>query len=438
MTSLLKNNDKNNLDNILYSATVSIDGLSIIALDGDSNVISSGVAGTDDSRVITEAISSVPNEGNVFISAGVYSLIADTLFYLDGESDNPFWVCIPILGDKNVHIYGAGVGATVLKLKPNQFYLDHPVAMILCRAIGPVKPGFTAFTFANMTIDGNRADQGQWYKDGASLILTGSIRSGGKYFNLELRESFGSGLYLGNNGGGSESDSSITNIIARNCSLEGILLDTVHDTIISDCVFENCKTGLTVHGNSDYQTREKDRIVAKDLSIVASSLTIWCINDLEMSNINMDCTASPNAYGLLIHSSIGVNIKDSFFKSDRKKPNSYGGASYIDADIDGPTAARLDNCILDGFYALHALGSATVTLHGGALNASYACAYLRGIDPSTATATLIGTVFIPARHTVDCAPGTTINLIYCYSSAVGSMILEGKLNNQGSYGFGLP
>ena len=69
MTSLLKNNDKKNLDNILYSATVSIDGLSIIARDGDSNVISSGVAGTDDSRVITEAISSVPDEGNVFISS---------------------------------------------------------------------------------------------------------------------------------------------------------------------------------------------------------------------------------------------------------------------------------------------------------------------------------------------------------------------------------
>lgn len=430
--------EKSDIKNIIYSAIVSIDGESITAKDADGNVVSSGVAGTDDSRVITEAVSSIPNDGNLFISTGVYKLIADTLFYLDGESSNPFWVCIPIIGDKNVHLFGAGIGKTVLKLKSNQFYVDHPVAMILCRAIGPVNLGFTAFTVANMTLDGNNVDQGQWYKDGASLILTGSIRSGGRYFNLELINSFGTGLYLGNNGGGSESDSSITNVVARNCYLEGILLDTVKNTMVCDCVFEYCKTGLTVHGNIDYQTREKDGIVVKNISCLTSSLTIWCINDLEMSNVNVDCIASPNAYGLLIHSSIGIHVKESLFKSDRKKASSYGGASYIDAGIDGPTSVNLDNCILDGYYALHVLGYATVTVHGGALNASYACAYLRDIEPSSSIATLIGTVFIPTKHTIDCAQGTTINLIYCYSSSSGSMILEGKLNNQGSHGFGFP
>jgi len=438
MTSFSEKSDIKSIDNIIYSAIISIDGNSIIATDVEGNVIASGVAGTDDSRVLTEAIASVPDNGNVLISSGVYNLSADTLFYLDEGDKNPFWICIPILEGKNVHLFGNGVGVTVLKLKPNQFYRDHPVAMILNRATGSVNPGFTAFTVANMTLDGNRDDQAQWYKDGASLILTGSVRSGGKYYNLELRNSYGTGLYLGNNGGGSESHSSITNVVARNCSLEGILLDTVQDTVVSNSVFEYCRTGLTVHGNNDYQTRSKDRIVVKDLSCIASPLTIWCINDLEMSSVNMDCTASPNAYGLLIHSSIGIHIKGSIFKSDRKKANSYGGASYIDADIDGPTAAILENCVLDGYYALHLLGSATATLYGGALNASYACAYLRGIEPSTATATLIGTVFIPARHTIDCAAGTTINLRYCYSSSIGSMILEGKLNSQGSYGFGFP
>jgi len=427
-----------NLNNIIYSAIVSIQGNKIVAKDVEGHEITSGVAGTDDSRVLTEAIDSVPNNGNVLISSGEYKLSADTLFYLDDGDTNPFWVCIPILEGKNVHIFGYGAGITVLKLKPNQFYLDHPVAMILNRATGSVDPGFTAFTVANMTLDGNRDDQGQWYKDGASLILTGSARSGGKYYNLEFRNSYGTGLYLGNNGGGSESHSSITNVVARNCSLEGILLDTAQHTVVSDCVFEYCKTGLTVHGNNDYQTRSKDHIVIKNLSCIASPLTVWCINDLEMSGVNMDCIASPNAYGLLIHSSTGIHIKESIFKSDRKKASSYGGASYIDADSDGPTAITLENCILDGFYALHVLGSATATMRGGALNASYACAYLRDIEPSTASATLIGTVFIPARHTIDCAPGTTLNLLYCYSSAIGSMILEGKLNNQGSHGFGFP
>ena len=430
--------DIENPDSSFYSAIVSIEGESIIAIDVEGNEISSGVAGTDDSRVLTEAINFVPDNANVLISGGVYNLSADTLFYLDDGDTNPFWVCIPILEGKNVHIFGYGAGITVLKLKPKQFYIDHPVAMILNRASGIVNPGFTAFTVANMTLDGSRDDQAQWYKDGASLILTGSTRSGGKYYNLEFRNSYGTGLYLGNNGGGSESHSSITNVVARNCSLEGILLDTAQDTVVSDCLFEYCKTGLTVHGNNDYQTRSKDRIVVKDLSCIASPLTIWCINDLEMSSVNMDCIASPNSYGLLIHSSIGIHIQESIFKSDRNKANSYGGASYIDAGVDGPTAVTLENCVLDGYYALHLLGSATANVHGGALNASYACAYLRDIEPSTAIATLTGTVFIPARHTIDCAPGTTINLLYCYSSSVGSMILEGKLNNRGSHGFGFP
>jgi hypothetical protein len=437
MSSLSEGSDIKNLNDIVYHVIVSIEGGSIIARDVGGNVISSGVAGTDDSRVITEAITFVPDNGNVLISNGEYLLSADTQFYLDEGDLNPFWICIPILGNKNVHIFGYGAGITVLKLKPNQFSVGHPVAMMLNRAIS-LNPGFTAFTVANMTFDGNRDNQEQWYKDGASLILTGSPRSGGNYYNLEFKNSYGTGLYLGNNGMGSESHSSITNVVARDCSLEGILLDTAQDTVVSDCVFERCRTGLTIHGNNDYQTRTKDRIVVKDISCIASPLTIWCINDLQMSSVNMDCTASPNAYGLLIHSSIGVHIKESFFKSDRNKASSYGGASYIDAGIDGPTAATLENCVLDGYYALHVLGSATATLRGGAVNASYACAYLRGIDPSTAMATLIGTVFIPAKHTIDCAPGTSINIMYCYSSSIGSMIVEGTLNNQGSYGFGLP
>ncbi|MDP0919207.1 hypothetical protein Q6272_29595, partial [Klebsiella pneumoniae] len=89
---------------------------------------------------------------NVLISSGVYNLSADTLFYLNEGDLNPFWVCIPLLGNKNVHIFGFGAGITVLKLKPDQFSVDHPVAMMLNRAIS-LDPGFTAFTVADMTFD---------------------------------------------------------------------------------------------------------------------------------------------------------------------------------------------------------------------------------------------------------------------------------------------
>ena len=55
--------------------------------------------------------------------------------------------------------------------------------MILCRETDIADPGFTAFTLADMTLDGNKANQTKWYYDGAGLILTGSTRSGGRYYN---------------------------------------------------------------------------------------------------------------------------------------------------------------------------------------------------------------------------------------------------------------
>jgi len=80
MSSLSEGSDIKNLNDIVYHVIVSIEGGSIIAKDIGGNVISSGVAGTDDSRVITEAIAFVPDNGNVLISGGVYNLSADTQF----------------------------------------------------------------------------------------------------------------------------------------------------------------------------------------------------------------------------------------------------------------------------------------------------------------------------------------------------------------------
>ena len=67
MSSLSEGSDIKNLNDIVYHVIVSIEGGSIIAKDVGGNVISSGVAGIDDSRVITEAITFVPDNGNVLI-----------------------------------------------------------------------------------------------------------------------------------------------------------------------------------------------------------------------------------------------------------------------------------------------------------------------------------------------------------------------------------
>lgn len=107
-----------------------IDGQEIVAVSGDQEV----ARGQDASPITTAAIQAAPDKGDVLISAGLYELSADTLFYLDPGEKNPFWTCIATHG-KNIHIRGEGVGKTVLRLKPNQHYPDHPVATILA---GPV------------------------------------------------------------------------------------------------------------------------------------------------------------------------------------------------------------------------------------------------------------------------------------------------------------
>ncbi|MFZ2834344.1 MAG: hypothetical protein WAZ20_10625, partial [Methanothrix sp.] len=61
MGSFSEKSGAEDLNNIIYSAIVSIQGNKIVAKDVEGHEITSGVAGTDDSRVLTEAIDSVPN-----------------------------------------------------------------------------------------------------------------------------------------------------------------------------------------------------------------------------------------------------------------------------------------------------------------------------------------------------------------------------------------
>ena len=245
--------------------------------------------GREAEKVISAAIMAAPKGGEVLISEGLYELAANTLFYLDPGEKNPFWACILTYG-KNIHIRGEGQGKTMLRLKPKQHYPDHPVVMILAGPESVFDYGHTEFSLRDMTFDGNRAKQKAYLKDGAGCVLMRGERDHGLYQNLEFLNSHGTGLYLGNNGGGSEDLAGVYNVTAKNCVEAGVMLDTCTNSRAEDCYFEKCGTGLHLHGNSDNQTRGWDTIRVRGVRTKDAPITIWCENDVSLHDVQMDVT----------------------------------------------------------------------------------------------------------------------------------------------------
>ncbi len=204
-----------------------------IAKSGDIASVrnSAGVllsSGTDYTKVIRDAIAAVPAGGSLFIGAGVYDgLQADQNIPINNAlaaNQAHYYTALPLRG-KNIHIYGAGMGETILKLGNGQYYSGHQALVIF--ASNGLNLGYNQLTLANMTIDGNKDNQSPFWYDGAGLILTGGERSGGKFFNLELRNSPNTGLYLGNNGSGWESYSYLDNIYTHDNLQAGMVFDNV-------------------------------------------------------------------------------------------------------------------------------------------------------------------------------------------------------------------
>ena len=434
-----------------YDVIVYQSGTSVYAVEADTTLVDSGTVGTDDTDVINAAIAACPQNGTLFIDSGTYTLDADTVFYLNGGTSNPYWVCLPILNGKNIHIFGAGIDSTILKLANSQHDTDHPVAMILCRETDIADPGFTAFTLADMTLDGNKANQTKWYYDGAGLILTGSTRSGGRYYNLKLKNSHNTGIYLGNNGSGVESNSFLHNIYVENPYAEGIFLDSAQRIIVSDC---NCigdntngksgyQVGLYVNGNTDYQTRSKDHILINNINCIGASVKFWCVNDCVASNIIMDTEDCAAEYGCLIHSCTGLHIHNSIFRSDRTTASSYGGATYIDSNsysnTDGPTDCYFYDCEFDGYYGIHTLGAAVTTIEGGVIRGANTCIYSKDItEATTAITTVMGAKIVPTSEILNSYTGSTIYLYNCYNTVgTGTMTVNGTVTANECAGYGL-
>jgi hypothetical protein len=224
--------------------------------------------------------------------------------------------------------------------------------MMLIRATKAYDLGYDEFSVSDLTLDGNRAEQidGEPH-DGEALILSGSLRTNGNYHHLKLINSHGSGIYSGNNGAGPESDAVFHHIFAQNCGAEGIVLDTCHNCTVTDSEAWQCREGVVLYGNDDWQTRSLDQVSASGIK-TDSQVTVWQVNDFTLSDIEMDCTNTIGAYGLMVRDGTG-QVENSVLISSKTREDSTGGATYIQEGSD----VRFVNCRIEGYYGIHTIGS---------------------------------------------------------------------------------
>ena len=349
--------------------------------DNEGNILDEGTLGVDDTDCFDTAVANCPQNGKIFICPGTFTLEANKIFYLNGSSEeeasNPFYYAIGILDGQNIVLEGSGVGSTILKLAPGQHYENHHAVMILNRAHW-WGDGATMFVVSDMTIDGNRDEQAEWYYDGPGLILTGSLASNFRFQRLWLKDSFGYGIYCGNNGSGPINGLVINDIRATNCYKTAIMTDTVCGLLVNNCIIEDSDCGLQCVGNQpDYLTRPRDAIVISDVICRRAGITLWTVNDVTMNGVYMDCTGAPLQYGLLLHSCIRVNISGSRFVNN----TNYKYSTFIDANTymeDGPCEVFLNNCDFEGSYAFRILGEAVCHVHNGRIQGYRTCVYMIG------------------------------------------------------------
>ena len=241
-----------------YDVEVSIRGENILVRGGIKTLLST--TKSDAANAFKVAVSAVPPGGSLGIGEGTYELEAPYPVALNADGSNIFYCCIPIL-DKDMHVRGAGVGKTVLKLAPWQRSASRHVAMMLIRGTGPMAPGYSSFSLDGLTFDGNSKFQyAGTPHDGEALVLVGSEGKNGVFRNLEFRNSYGAGFYRGNNGGGSGTNELVQNCIARGCADKGIMLDTCRDSRVEACEAWACQDGICLYGNDDWQARGADRV----------------------------------------------------------------------------------------------------------------------------------------------------------------------------------
>lgn len=212
-------------------------------------VIDSGTIGpTTNTRVINAAIAACPVNGSLCICSGTYYLYASTSCTAGPEGYLTYNVALPI--SKNIHITGAGIGATILKLASGQHYEGHPALIMYVYhpySAGGFGVAHTAFSLRRMTFDGNVAAQTIWYYDGSGLFLAGSMRYNARYEDLAFENSACHGFYSGNHGAGWEVDGVFRNIRSYNNAYYD-QIDNPERCVLNGWISYNCGYTVTEMG----------------------------------------------------------------------------------------------------------------------------------------------------------------------------------------------
>jgi hypothetical protein len=418
--------------------------------DNEGTVLDEGTLGVDDTDCFDTAVANCPQNGKIFICPGTFTLEANKLFYLNGSSEeeasNPFYYAIGILDGQNIVLEGSGVGSTILKMAAGQHYSGHHAVMILNRAHWWAD-GATMFVVSDMTLDGNKAEQDVYYYDGPGLILTGSIASNFRFQRLWLKDSFGYGMYCGNNGNGPVTGLVINDVRITDCYKSGIMTDTASQVLINNCIISDSDSGMQILGNTDYQTRPRDNIVISDVICMRAGITLWCVNDVTMNGCYMDCTNAPLQYGLLVHSAIRVMVSASRFVNN----TNYKYSTFIDANTylpDGPTDVFFNNCYFEGSYAFRILGESVCTMHGGMIKGYRSCVYMVGEyeEPVACKLSMHGVELLAMQPVgeheeptllLDIAEGGEVQLDGCKAPKAGYFQSSGQYYARDCVGVGL-
>ncbi len=400
----------------VYDVTISKSGNTATAKNSAGGTISSGA---DYTAVIRSAIAATPDNGSLYIGAGTYDgLRADQNVPINNVlsgSEAHYYTALPLRG-KNIHIYGAGMGQTVLKLGDNQYYSGHQALIIF--ASNGLGLGYSAFTLANITLDGNKDRQSPFWYDGAGLILTGGERTGGKFFNLELRNSPNTGLYLGNNGSGWEAYAYLDNIYSHDNRQAGLVFDNGEKISASRLKFVN--DGTIASGT-----------VALQIINVGDHKLDLAIDGTEINNgiLKIGNDEYPGAGGITIKNlKINTNIPNLGLIGAVYIKNNHN-APYPLADR-GQIILEIDSITTDIASKNHAIWieqePVPVILRGGLINAG-AAVYANRASSLTIEGTRLKSAFnsLIAQNSTVCCEGCVFEPTagqYMYSSIGGASI----------------
>lgn len=429
-----------NLENKIaeYDVVTWIDEPNTIAAYRNGTII---LSSTDHTDVLRAALAATPTNGSIFIGPGVYDDLRCDILCTTATSPTYLHYNVSLPITRNLHIRGAGINATILKMGNGQYNATHN-ALIMYVYAPPVDgswgTGYTSFSLEDMTFDGNKAAQTPAFYDGAGLFLAGSMRYNGVYRNLEFRDSPNSGVYFGNHGAGWGNHELYENIFSHDNAGIGLNFDTITDCQIIQCHSERDSTVSTL-GNlgiywmsAAYQSATKyDNSVAYGLSSKGSSIYLHGLRGVTISGLYYKHDGSSNSAGVTMRRCNLTTITDSFIWNELDANHN---GIYVASTSENNT---VKNSIIRANRTLYLDGAGKFTASGCNLYGGYMGAI---VASGTTTFDLLGCdIQIPSGATYQGSILTpaVVNALGSISSYNASFYKTGTLNHKATLNLGV-